>query len=493
MNFDLIQSRAERTPERPALWFNGRWLTYAQLNMRAIQMANRLRELGIKAGDRVSVLAVNHPVHIDLVLAAPKLGFIFAPLNHRLASEELRVIGRTLRPSFLFVDSRHQKMAREIDCPWARLSEYHDWLSVGSRAPLPPPPLTKNSTHMILLTGGSTGTPKGAMIPYRQTVANCVNTIAGWELSGEDCAIQATPCFHAALNVLTLPLLYAGGRVVLTPQFAPDDYLDLVAQHGVTLMFLVPTMFKLLSEAFDFDDATFSTVRWAISGGAPCPSRVRAEYARKGLRFRQGYGMTEAGVNCFMISADEAAEHPDSVGYPLTGTEAVVRRDDGTPCAAGEVGELTLSGPHVCSGYWEQPEAWQQVFADGWLWTGDLARVGVDGLHYIVGRSKDMYISGGENVYPLEVESVLNECSGVSECAVLPIPHETWGEVGLAVIAPFPGVQPNLELIAAELKARLASYKLPKQFFVMTHLPKTGAGKICKIQIRQQWEARSTA
>ena len=490
---DLIHWRANLTPQRLALWAAGRWYSYAELNLRAIRLANRLRAAGVGRGDRVGIVALNHIAHIDLLLAAPKLGFVFTPFNYRLSVEEHQRLSDYVRPKFLFADARHQPLAQVTSCAWQPLAEYEDWLAAGSSSTPAAPSPNADDTQMILFTGGSTGLPKGAQIPYRQVYANCVNTVKGWELLEGDCVVQATPCFHAAINAFATPLFYLGGRVVLMPQFDAGEYLSLLVEHQATLMFMVPTMYQMLSADSRFDSADLSQVRWAISGGAPCPPTIRAAYARRGLRFKQGYGMTEAGVNCFMMGLDEADRHPQSVGHPLPNTQAVIRRGDGTPCEVDEIGELTLAGPQVCKGYFEREQEWAKVFRDGWLWTGDLARRDASGLHFIVGRSKEMFISGGENVYPAEVEAALYQCPDVAEAAVLGVANEKWGEVGLAAIALKAGSAGDAERIKAALKTRLAGYKLPREYLFLPALPKTGAGKVAKPEIKKLWEARGKA
>lgn len=422
-------------------------------------------------------------------MAAPRLGFIFTPFNYRLSLDEHRALAAYIRPRLMFTDAQYQAYAEASGCPLQSLAAYEPWLAAASDRLLPPSALSADDAQMILFTGGSTGLPKGALIPYRQIHANALNTAQGWGLTAEDCVIQATPCFHAALNVFTTPLLSLGGRVVLMPQFEASSYLRLCTEHRATRLFMVPTMYQMLAESPDFDGADLSQVRWAISGGAACPATVRELYGRRGIRFRQGYGMTEAGVNCFMISDDEATAHPDSVGRPLPNTQAVIRRTDGTPCATGEVGELTLAGPQVCAGFFERPADWAQVFRDGWLWTGDLARRDEQGLHFIAGRSKEMYISGGENVYPAEVEAALYQCAEVAEAAVLGIADERWGEVGLAAVTLKSGSQCRAEQLRAQLKSRLAGYKVPREYLFLSALPKTGAGKINKPELRKMFEA----
>ena len=491
---DLAAWRAGLTPERPAVHWRGRWYTYAELDQRARALAARLQAEGVRRGDRVAILALNHLAHVDLVLAAPKLGFIFAPLNYRLSAAEQKDIAAALEPALLLHDRANLDKAEATGCRCLPLERYADWLAKPAAAAAPPvPALGGEDIHMILLTGGSTGLPKGAQIPYRQVFYNAVNTALAWGLSGDDCAIQATPAFHAALNVLTTPLLWLGGRVIWLENFEPGEYLERAAAHGATVLFMVPTMFQMLTEHADFAGADLTRARFAITGGAPCPPTLRGLFATRGVRFKQGYGMTECGVNCFAISLDEAERHPDSVGRPMPMLDAVVRREDGAAVATGEVGELTLAGPLVCAGYFRRPGDTAAALRDGWLWTGDLARQDEHGLFYICGRRKEMYISGGENVYPAEIEAALAQCRGVAECAVLGIPHPRWGETGLAAVVARAGAKLSADNLRTELKSRLASYKLPSEFMFLDALPKTGSGKIAKPELRKQFERSQPA
>jgi fatty-acyl-CoA synthase len=495
MILDLIEWRAAETPQRPALWFNGRELSYLDLELRARRLAHRLRELGVKRGDRVAVLALNHPVHVDLLLAAPKLGIVCAPLNYRLGDAELRAAVDRIKPATIFVDSRHQALAEHFGYPWTRLSDYGDWLAVGQETPITPQggPLTENDAHLLLFTGGSTGIPKAAVLPYRQTIGNAIGTAKAWGITDGDCAIQCTPCFHAALNVLTLPLFVAGGRVVLMSRFAADEYLALAEQHAASLMFMVPTMYQALGAHPAFETASISRVRWAISGGAPCPAPVRWAFARRGIAFKQGYGLTEVGVNCFSIDIEEATRKPEAVGRPLPEVQAVIRRPDGSACAPGEAGELTLAGPYLFSGYFEDPVETANALREGWFWTGDLLRQDEDGLFSVCGRRKEMYISGGENVYPVEVENALSQCYGVVECAVFGWPDGHWGERGIAVVALQEGAARDAEALSTELRTRLAGYKVPSEFLFLPELPKTGTDKVDRVQTRRLYEAQREA
>ncbi len=491
MNLDFVEGCACAWPERVALWFGDVSHTYAELDARARRLARRLHERGLRGGERVGILAANHLAHFDLPAAAPKLGFIYAPFNHRLSTAELKGVVERVRPSLLFVDAEREAQAATLDLPWLPLSAYESWLAGGGDAKIVPEggPLSPDALHMLLFTGGSTGTPKAACLPYRQTLGNAIDTVAAWNLTAEDCAIQCTPCFHAAANVLSLPLLLAGGQVVLVPRFEPREYLRLVETHRVSLMFMAPTMFQTLANDPAFAMTALGRVRWAISGGAPCPPNMRDAYTRRGIAFRQGYGMTEAGVNCFRIDAVDAARSPQSVGRPMPNIDALIRRADGSPAATGEVGELTLSGPQICAGYFGDGQDDTEGFRDGWLWTGDLALCDADGLYSLCGRRKEMYISGGENIYPAEVEAALAQCAGVVGSAVFGWPHPQWGECGVAVVVLNEGASADANRLRAELRTLLAGYKIPQDFLFVSELPKSAVGKISKPAARALYEA----
>jgi fatty-acyl-CoA synthase len=486
MNTDLIGWRARLTPYRPAVLFRGRWFTYAEMNQRAERLAARLAELGIGKGSRVGILAFNHIAHLDLVLAAPKLGFLYTPFNYRLSAAEQRELVDYVVPALVLHDQRHAGLAAHIGVQPFSLDRYEQWLETAPPAPALPA-LNEEDVHMLLFTGGSTGLPKAAMISYRQMFANAANTTLAWGLGPAHCVIQATPCFHAALNAFTTPLLWAGGRVAIMESFDAGAYLELSEQIGATQWFMVPTMFQMLAEHPRFATTKVASVQWAITGGAPCPPRIAKAFRARGVRFRQGFGMTEAGVNCFAISLEEAERAPEAVGYPMPGLDAELRHPNGSIVPLGEAGELTLRGAAISSGYYKRPQETAQAFRDGWLWTGDLAQRDEHGLYRIVGRRKEMFISGGENVYPAEIETALYQLDEVAECAVFSVAHPRWGEVGLAAVALRAGAVATSETLTAKLKEKLAPYKLPRVFTFLDALPKTGAGKIDKVALRARF------
>ncbi|WP_135255698.1 class I adenylate-forming enzyme family protein [Thermus caldilimi] len=473
-------------PRRQAVWFRGAWLTYAELYQRAQRAAGTLRDLGVGKGDRVGLLAWNHPAYLDLLFAGPLLGHILTPFNHRLSLPELQALYAYTEPRALFYGEGLQEIAQALDPKALPLevllegAEIEETARVGLEDPA-----------LLLFTGGTTGLPKGALLPYRQLLVNAVQTAFSWGLSREDRYIVATPMFHAALNALATPLLYLGGSVVIQERFRPEEYLDLALTHRPTLLFLVPTMFQMLLETPGFLEADLSFVRFAISGGAPCPAPVREAFRRKGVRFKQGYGLTECGVNCFTLELEEAEAHPESVGRPMPHLKARLVREDGQEAKAGETGELWLSGSAVMKGYFRRPEENAKVFAyDGerlWLRTGDLAFQDEGGRFYIVGRRKEMFISGGENVYPVEVERALYDHPAVREAAVVGVPDPRWGEVGVAFVALREPLE--AEALRAFLRQRLAGYKVPKHIVLLPELPKSGPGKVQKEVLKRMWEA----
>lgn len=485
MMADIAAYRARLSPERPALAFEGRWYSYAEVHQRVCQLASKLAEAGVRAGDRVSILAFNHLAHVELLLATAKLGFIYTPLNYRYSALEQRQVCKDIQPRLLFYDREHSQEAETTAVPSICLDDYPSYLASANDTPLPAWQAQADSIQMILFTGGTSGFSQGAMQPYRQSFFNAVNTVFSWGLRPEDATIQATPCFHAGINALSMPLFYLGGRVVIARHFQPSDYLRSVAQERISLLFMVPTMYQMLSEDPDFAHSDLSSVRWAISGGAPCPEPVRQAFAARDIRFKQGYGLTEAGVNCFSIDLDDAEAKPHSVGRPVLYSQAVLRDDSGQAVAPGEVGELTLRGPHVFSGYYNNIQASAIAFRQNrdWLWTGDLAQQDEEGFFTIVGRRKEMFISGGENVYPLEIEHALYQHPAIAECAVMGVPDTRWGEVGLAAVVLREQAKLDAESLRSYLKERLARYKVPKHILIQHSLPKSAAGKILKKDI----------
>jgi fatty-acyl-CoA synthase len=492
---DWLAKRAALTPDRVGLvdWATGAETTYAAWDARATRTARLLVRLGVGKGDLVSVLAGNGPAYLDVLFACNKLGAVLHNLNWRLTPHELRPVVAEAVPRALVYGPDQTASAdalREVlgDAPVVAIGERRDGdaAHIAERdaepnSPLPDPGLGPDDPWAIFYTGGTTGRPKGAVLTHGNLAWNSVNTVTGWGLTADDVAPVQLPLFHVGgPNIFLLPLVHVGGRVVLCRGFDADETFDLVARGGITHLMGVPTTFGMLQAHARWAEAEFSALRLVISGGAPCPMPVMERFWARGVDFKTGYGLTEAAGNNFWLPAADVRRKPGSVGHPLFHVDVCIRRADGTEAEADEVGELLIRGPHVMAGYFRRPDATAEAIRDGWLHTGDLARRDADGCVWIAGREKDLFISGGENVYPAEVESVLHAHPDVAEAAVVPVPHDTWGEVGHAVVVPEPGRALDEADLRAFLAERLAGYKRPHGFTVVEALPKTAIGKLDK-------------
>lgn len=488
---DWLARRALLSPDRVALvdaLRGGRRITWREWNATANRTARLLHDsLGVRRGDRVAVLAMNCVEYLDLLFACAKLGAILQPLNWRLSAEELKGLFADAEPVvFVYgpdfqaqVDAvrPHASSVRHVvplmDSPSRPAADVlFSSRDALSDSPLPPVELEAGDAWVLCYTGGSTGLPKAAILTHGSITANAANTVVSWGLTADDVALLNAPLFHTGgLNVFTTPLVYVGGASVVCRGFDVEQVFDLVHRGEVSLVFGVPTMFIEMQRHPRFEAVDFSRLKLLISGGAPCPTPVFERFFARGVEFKTGYGLTEAGPNNFWLPPGEVRRKPGAVGVPLFHIEA---RLDGD----GDEGELLLRGPHVCAGYWRRPEETAKTLAGGWLHTGDLAQRDADGCYRIVGRVKDLIISGGENIYPAEVESVLAGHPEVAEVTVIGVPDAKWGEVPRALIVPRPGTTPTAEALLAYCQGRLARYKTPKTVRFVEALPRTAAGKV---------------
>lgn len=495
--WSLLSGRARLTPGRVGVVeaASGRRFTYGEVYRRAAALAAYLEQRGIRRGDRIAIWARNRMTYSDLLFGAAKLGAIVAPFNFRLAVPEAQFIAADAGLRLVFYEPEFEAAVQAVPgsggatLEQVRLDEeWEAFIEEGARAaPLPPPSgeaelsAEPEDPFALLYTSGTTGRPKGAIISHRQAVWNTINTVMSWELTAEDVAPVFTPMFHSGgINIFFLPLVHVGGRTVLTREFNVDEALDLIEGERCTAVFMVPTMLQMVADHPRFASADFGSVRFFVSGGAPCPVGLIRRYQARGLVFRQGYGLTEAGVNCFSMTDEESVRKAGSVGRPILHSAVRLVGPDGRDVAPGEVGELWIAGPHVCSGYWQRPEETARSFEGPFFKTGDLARMDEDGFFYIVGRLKEMFISGGENVYPAEVEAVLANHPAVAEVAVVGVPDARWGEVGMAVVVLRPGASLTLESLRAYCEGKLARYKIPKHLAVVDALPRNAYGKVVK-------------
>jgi len=353
-----------------------------------------------------------------------------------------------------------------------------------SEAPVPRVELEADDPWVLCHTGGTTGQPKAAILTHGTITWNAINTVSSWGLTASDRAVLNAPLFHTGgLNVFTAPLVYAGGASILCRGFDVDELFGLLESHAVTSLFGVPAMFQAMQSHPHWDRAPLEGLRRIISGGAPCPGPVFERFWARGIAFKTGYGLTEAGPNNFWLPDARVRDKAGAVGWPLMHVDIRIVDAQGRDCGAHEVGELWIRGPHVSPGYFEDPVATAATFVDGWLHTGDLAQADEDGCVSIAGRHKDLIISGGENIYPAQVESVISGHPAVVEAAVIGVPDARWGEVGRAIVAR----HPNRDLDAAQLRTflreQLAHYKVPHSVVFTDALPRTSAGKLDKVAL----------
>lgn len=498
---DWLAARARLSPGKTALidtLCGRRAVSYSDWNASANRTARYFsQKLGVTPGDRVAVLAKNRVEYLDTWFALGKIGGVLQNLNWRLSKRELAALVADAGPTVLVYDDACAELAASLADTAALKTVAFDEPLPGSLSfserddfspeNLPGIDLPAEAPWVICYTGGSTGLPKGALLSHRAIFANAVNTVFSWGLRDDDVALLNAPLFHTGgLNVLTAPLVCAGATTVVTAGFNVEETFDAVESGGVTVFFGVPTMFIEMQRHPRWKSADFSRVRFVISGGAPCPLPVFEAFWEKNVDFKTGYGLTEAGPNTFWLPPDQVRAKPGAVGYPLWSVEVKTARPDGDECAADETGELRIRGPHVFSGYWNNPEATGAAFdADGWLRTGDLAARDADGCYRILGRLKEMFISGGENVFPSEIESVLHEFEPVAEAAVIGIADAKWGEVGAAFVALKSDSLATESEVLSFCREKLAAYKIPKRIVFLEALPKTGANKIDKFTLRR--------
>jgi fatty-acyl-CoA synthase len=444
----------------------------------------------------VAVLAFNTPEYLDAFFACALLGAILVPLNWRLTAHELNSILNDCTPALLLHDDAHSAQATDLEVRHATsdplsLCSFDDFPGVqGDLAILARPFASADGEEpaVILYTSGTTGVPKGVMLSQRMITWNAINTAISWGLSETDITPTFAPFFHAGgLNVLTTPLYHLGGTVVLLHNSNPQAILQVIQKEHCTVVFAVPTVFQNMLEHPAFAETDFSSIRFCVTGGSSCPLPLIRGYAERGLEFRQGYGLTEVGVNCFSLAPEDALRKAGSVGHPIFHSRARIVDADEHEVAVGEVGELVLAGPHICSGYWQRPQTTAEAYHDHWWHTGDLARCDHEGYYFIVGRKKDMFISGGENIYPAEIESVIITHPGVLEVAVIPRPDPRWGEVGLAIVVPRVLDSLSAEEILAYCAHKLSRYKLPRTIYFAASLPRNVMGKVLKAELAKQF------
>jgi fatty-acyl-CoA synthase len=501
-HYDWIAHFGRRTPDKPAVvdLASGRRFTYAQFDNRISRLAAHLRDrLNVKRGDRVAVLALNTTDTLEVQFAAGRIGAVFLPLNTRLTVPELHYIVGDAAPVLMIHDSELADVALSV----AKLCGVTSTLLLGpdgsyEAAIAAAPPLdhaeivTLDDMSTIMYTSGTTGQPKGAIITHGMTFWNCVNLGGPAYISPSTVLLTVLPLFHTGgLNCYTNPVLHAGGTVLIMRAFDPGLALQLISDpaRGINQFFGVPSIYQFMAQHPAFAGADFSRLAIGGVGGAPMPVPLLKVWEARGVALQQGYGMTETSPAVLTLDKEDAARKAGSSGKPVLHTEVRIVRPDGTDAGVGELGELWVKGPNITPGYWNRPDANKSSFTDGWLHTGDAARIDDEGFYYIVDRWKDMYISGGENVYPAEVENVLHQLAAIAEAAVIGIPSEQWGETGMAIVAVKPGHSLSEAEIHAHCEVNLARFKRPRLIEFVDALPRNATGKIHKPTLRKDFGA----
>ena len=505
-HYDWIAHFGRRTPDKLAVvdLASGRRFTYAQFDARISRLAAHLRDaLGIQRGDRVAVLALNTTDTLEVQFASGRIGAVFLPLNTRLTVPELHYIVGDAAPRLMIHDSDLAEIALSV----AKLCKVDSTLLLGpggtfEAAIAGAKPLdeietvTLDDISTIMYTSGTTGQPKGAIITHGMTFWNCVNLGGPSYISPSSVLLTVLPLFHTGgLNCYTNPVLHAGGTVLIMRAFDPGTALQLIsdASLGINQFFGVPSIYQFMAQHPAFATADFSRLVIGGVGGAPMPVPLLKTWEARGVALQQGYGMTETSPAVLTLDREDAVRKAGSSGKPVLHTEVRIVTPDGRDAAVDELGELWVKGPNITPGYWNRPDANASSFTDGWLHTGDAARIDEEGFYYIVDRWKDMYISGGENVYPAEVENVLHQLTAIAEAAVIGMPSEQWGETGMAIIAVKPGHSLTESEIHAHCAANLARFKRPHVIRFVDALPRNATGKIHKPTLRKNFATPAPA
>ena len=508
---DWSGHRAALSPDADALTdaTTGDTWTYRELDARANRTARLLREFGAEGGERVAVVSRNRPELVDLLLACGKTGGVLAPLSHRLAPPELAELLESVTPELVVVEEPFDggvadALPGDVTVLSLPTDGEHGWRAFDDALPADDSPvetatLSTDDPFMFLHTGGSTGTPKETVLTHGSVTWNATNTVTAWGLRPGDATPMVFPMFHTGgWHVLTLPLFHVGGHVVIARDFDPGEVLDLVESYDASVLVAVPAVLRMMTEHDDWAATDLSSLRFAKSGGGPCRRAVMETWWGRGVDLSQGYGLTECGPNNFSMPDGWPREKADSVGVPAMHVDARIVDDDRGPVAQGEVGELELRGPHAAVGYWHAPGETAETFdvpavgdptsvreTSGWVSTGDLARQDADGYYYIEGRKKNMFVSGGENVYPPEVEDALADHPDIDEVVVIGVPDETWGTVGKAVVQGDESL--TLSDLDSFLDGRLARFKHPHELAFVDEMPTSGPSKIDRDAIRDEF------
>ena len=488
----LSEHQATDYGEKTAITYAGVAYSYTQMHERTLVCAADLHGLGVRRGDRIAFLGANHPATIVVMLACLRLGAIFIPLNWRLTPAELDYQLTLAEVTRLYVAPTMADTAAElrVDVPQETV-RWDDTATSARVSVVPAAEVDGDEPAFLLFTSGTTGRPKGAVLSHANLLWNSFNLLLNTDLTADDVTLVTAPLFHViGLDQQVMTSYLRGAHMLIESKWDVDRAFDAIEHEGLTWMAGVTTMFADMLQSPRWETADLSSLRFVNSGGAPIPVSLIRAYQDKNIMFCQGYGLTETSPGCTFLPAANALDKAGSAGRAVPFAEVEVRDASGNVCSTGVKGEIVVRGPNVTSGYWNNQTATDAAFSPGgWFHTGDVGYLDADGFLFIVDRLKDMFISGGENVYPAEVESVLFDHPAVTEAAVVAAGDDRWGEVGHAFVITDtsearPGVPPTAEDLRDFLLTRLAKYKVPKYFDLVDELPRTGSGKVHKVSLR---------
>lgn len=495
-----LGKRRLRSPDKPAVIFGDDVLTYRELADAADRVAALLRQRGIGKGDAVAYIGENSPQFLQVMFGAAQLGAVFVPVNTRLAAPEMTHVLTDSGARALILDAEFLDRAMRgveagliahVIVTGEGLREHPGLarLVAEAGADHSPAEIGLDDPAAIIYTSGTTGRPKGAVLSHGNLTWVALNCIVDYDVVSTDVSLMISPLFHvASLGMGALPVILKGATLVLEKGFEPGRALALIQRHRITMLSGVPTTYQMMADHPEWASSDLSSLRKLTCGGSAVPTRILNAYEERGLSFSQGYGMTETSPGATSLSPAMTREKQGSVGLPHFFTDVRIADEQGGLVPPGTVGEIEISGPNVFLGYHGQPAATAEAFTeDGWFRSGDLGYLDEDGYLYIADRLKDMIISGGENIYPAEIENLISDIEGISGVAVVGVPDERWGEVPWAVVTLREGADVDTELVRSRLDGVVARYKLPKNVVVVEELPRTASGKVRKADLRARF------
>lgn len=495
-----MPKRRLKSPDKVALVCEGKTFTYRQMADAADRVAGILSESGIRKGDRVAYLGENSPDFLHVLFGTVQLGAVFVPVNTRLAPPEIgHVLSDSGAAAIVFDPEFAERVAMVGDGVAVHIETGFGHAAAPGLAMMREDTTTEflvaevspDDPAAIVYTSGTTGKPKGAVLTHGNLTWVSLNCIIDYDIVSTDIALMISPLFHvASLGMGALPVVLKGATMVLEKGFEPGRALQQIQRHAITMLSGVPTTYQLMAEHPNWSTTDISSLKKLTCGGSAVPHRILNAYEERGLSFSQGYGMTETSPGATSLSPTMTRAKQGSVGLPMFFMDVRITDSDGAEVAAGTVGEIEVAGPNVFWGYHGLPDASSESFtSDGWFRSGDLGYFDADGYLYISDRLKDMIISGGENIYPAEIENLIMDISGVTGAAVIGVPDARWGEVPIAVLTVRSGCTIDVESVRSALDGRLARYKLPKRVEIVESLPRTASGKVRKTDLRNAFTA----